>query len=217
MLNRRDLLRGAALTVSGLAAAPPLTACGTGSHSGGVLGERTGVAMSQVPRAAVNPADRATAVEVVQDFGAELYRRLTGAGGNTVCSPYSVAVALAMTRNGARGRTAVEMDRVLHAPELDDLNRGFNALQQHLDTRAGQRKRADRSTADISLEVANSLWAQRGLEWRREFLDALAGQRAEPDQVVEPVGLDDELADVDRPALEAPSQIAHEHVTPRGT
>lgn len=160
--------------MSGLAAAPALSACGTGPRSGGATGERAEIALSRVSRAAARPSDRAPAVEVVQGFGAELYRQLAGGVGNLVCSPYSAAVALAMTRNGARGRTAVEMDRVLQAPQLDDLNRGFNALQQHLDARAGTREQADRSIAEISLEVANSLWAQRGLEWRSSFLDALA-------------------------------------------
>lgn len=110
----------------------------------------------------------------MQAFGTDLYRSLALEPGNLVCSPYSVAVALAMTRNGARGRTATEMDSVLHAPAVDRLNSGVNALQQHLDSRAGRQDRADGTSATISFDVANSLWGQHDLEWSVGFLDALA-------------------------------------------
>jgi serpin B len=113
-------------------------------------------------------------VRAVQAFGADIYRRLARKPGNVVYSPYSVAVALAMVRNGARGVTAQEIDRVLRAPALGTLNSGLNALQLHLRSRAGSRKRADRSTGTIALDVANSLWGQRSARWAPPFLDALS-------------------------------------------
>jgi serpin B len=90
-----------------------------------------------------------------------------------VFSPYSVAIALAMTRNGARGRTAEEMDAVLHAPPLDRFNSGLNALTRLVESRAGSVRRADRSKATITLDVANSLWGQHDTSWERPFLDVL--------------------------------------------
>jgi serpin B len=116
---------------------------------------------------------RPAAVRCVQAFTADLYRRLASERGNVVCSPYSAAVALAMTRNGARGRTATEMDRVLHAPALPVLNGGLNALASHIESRAGARSRADGSSAEVALGVANSLWGQQDFPWERAFLDAL--------------------------------------------
>lgn len=91
-----------------------------------------------------------------------------------VCSPYSVAVALAMTRVGAEARTATEMTDVLHAgPSWDS---GLNWLDQQLVSRTGRRERGDGSRATVSLETANSLWGQRDEHWRRPFLDTLAEQ-----------------------------------------
>ena len=103
----------------------------------------------------------------------DLYRRLAAAPGNIVVSPYSVAVALAMTRHGAVGTTASEMDAVLHAPSLPRLGAGMNALGQLLDGRAGEVTRPDRTKGTVSLRTANSLWGQRGLTWQPPFLEAL--------------------------------------------
>lgn len=133
-----------------------------------------GVAVSPLSRGPADPAARPDGATVVQAFSADLFRQLAAEPGNVVCSPYSVAVALAMTRNGARGQTAVEMDSVLHAPAIDRLNSGVNALQQLLESRAGRQTRADGTSATISLDVANSLWGQSGVGWLDGFLDVLA-------------------------------------------
>lgn len=177
-MNRRDVLRVGLLATLGMGVAPGLTGCGStpsraDKSKGGAVG--TGeVAMSQVARTAADASALPAAVDVVHAFGTDLYRRLAARPGNVVCSPYSVAVALAMTRNGARGSTATEMDRVLHAPRLAELNSGFNALALHLDSRAGERRRADGSAAKLSLAAANSLWGQQEVRWEQTFLDALA-------------------------------------------
>src|SRR5437660_11971290 len=65
----------------------------------------------------VNPAAMADVPAVVQGdtaFALDLYARLRGEDGNLFFSPYSISTALAMTRAGARGDTAAEMDKVLH-------------------------------------------------------------------------------------------------------
>ncbi len=133
------------------------------------------VALSSASRAAgLRPAVPAT-VDGIQEFSVDLYRRLAVEPGNLVASPYSVAVALAMTRNGARGRTAVEMDQVLQAPQLGRFNGGMNALVQLLESRAGaRRRRVDDTLEEVALDAANSLWGQRDITWLPPFLDALA-------------------------------------------
>jgi serpin B len=108
-------------------------------------------------------ADRAArqpAARLVQAFGTDLFRAIAEQDGNLLCSPYSVAVALGMARTGARGSTADEMDRVLHATSATELNAGLNALTQHIE--------------GLGVDAANSLWGQHGVRWERPFLDALA-------------------------------------------
>jgi len=95
---------------------------------------------------------RRAATEVatsLQDFGVELFGDLATEPGNLVMSPYSVAVALAMTRAGARGRTADEMDRVLHAGP--DYHAGLNWLDRALESRATAKPDDDESKTTIAL------------------------------------------------------------------
>ena len=169
MQTRRELLRAAALTAAGLGTAGVLT--GSARDARVTVG---GTAISGVPRAPADGTARSEAVRAVQSFGADLYRELAQQPGNLACSPYSVAVALAMVRNGARGATATELDHVLHAPAPDRLNSGLNALELHLATRSGRRSQEGAAPADVVLDTASSLWGQRSERWQPAFLDALA-------------------------------------------
>jgi serpin B len=170
MLTRRDALRSLLLTGAAAAAGPTLAACGS---AGSGARAAAPVALPTTGRTRGDGSARAAA-ETVQDFGADLYRRLAPQPGNLACSPYSIALALAMTRNGARGRTAAEMDRVLRAPTLPLLNSGLSALTRQVESRAGSKKVADGSFTDVAVGVANSLWGQQGVPWEPPFLDALA-------------------------------------------
>jgi serine protease inhibitor len=160
-MSRREVLRAAALTAAGGAALPVLSACG--SRSTPKAGTGASIAISSISRKAADRAALQPGARVVQSFGTDLLRAMATGDGNVACSPYSVSVALAMTRNGARGATASEMDHVLHASSAAELNAGLNALTAHLD---GLKK--------VTLDTANSLWGQRGVRWQRPFLDALA-------------------------------------------
>jgi serpin B len=186
MYTRRELLRAAALAAAGLGTASLLGGSGRGAPA------FAGAAFSGVGRAPADPSTQGDAVRAVQSFGTDLYRLLTQRPGNLACSPYSVAVALAMARNGARGATATEMDRVLHAPGLDRLNSGLNALQQALAGRSGRRWRGDGTAAEVRLDVANSLWGQRSERWQPAFLDALARSYGSGMHTVDYVGATEE-------------------------
>ncbi|ADP82623.1 serpin family protein [Pseudofrankia inefficax] len=173
MLARREFLRGAVLAAAGLGVGTLATGCGSnGSPSGTVAtaGDRS--------RAAADGADLPGAAAAVSAFSAELYRRLSAAAtGNLICSPYSAVMALAMARAGAVGRTATELDTVLHAPTAgggDPLGPGLNALALTLDARAGARKDMHGAKATITLDVANALWGQDGEKWEAPFLTTLA-------------------------------------------
>lgn len=97
------------------------------------------------------------------EFALDLYGRLRTAEGNLFLSPHSISAALAMTRVGARGRTAEQMDRVLRFRLSDDALHGAFA---------GLRARLEKVASDdaVRIDVANSLWPQTSYELRREFL-----------------------------------------------
>jgi serpin B len=81
---------------------------------------------------------------------------------NIFISPASVAIALSMTYNGAKGETqqAIAQTLELQGMSLEDINQGYAALRgtfTHLDPK-------------VQLSVANSLWARKGEPFVPEFL-----------------------------------------------
>jgi serpin B len=85
------------------------------------------------------------------DFAADLYVRLTksAADKNLFLSPYSISAALAMAAQGARGKTADQMNSVLHI--LPDFQAGMAEITQALNPQ----------NAPFELSVANALWVDR--------------------------------------------------------
>jgi serpin B len=81
-----------------------------------------------------------------------------------------------MTRAGAAGATASEIDDVLHWTGVSDPHGGFNALDLLLAQRSGTFTRADGTEADVTLRVSNALWGQRDTTFEAGFLDLLAEQ-----------------------------------------
>jgi serpin B len=129
-----------------------------------------GSAARQTP-AASSGLPVATAIDT---FGGELFAQLAKTtDGNIVLSPYSVAVALAMTRAGAAGETKQQLDRVLHLDGID-ADAGFNALDQALSTRTGDVVGQDGKKLSVVLATANALWPQEGYPFAKPFLDDLA-------------------------------------------
>ena len=116
------------------------------------------------PRPVKRLLDVKTAVEGNTQFALDLYAQLCGKGGeggNLVFSPFSIWTALAMTRAGARGDTAAEMDKVLHFTLPAEEQDAASACVLHDVTAAVQGCR---------LDVTNALWGQRGTAFTPEFL-----------------------------------------------
>ncbi|MHC4854228.1 MAG: serpin family protein [Planctomycetota bacterium] len=120
-------------------------------------------------------------------FGCDLYRQLAAnETGNLFVSPYSISVALTMTRTGAVGETAAQMDKVLHTTGLD-IGSGHNALRKALlprMVRDGYGRKA-RQVPVYEMHIANNLWGQHGVEWREEFLGLLLKEYEAPLKLVD--------------------------------
>ena len=96
-------------------------------------------------------------------FALELYRWLAESeSGNLFLSPVSISTALAMTRGGARGATATEMDAALHfSLPQERLHPAFAALDTSLNS----------DDDPWELAIANRLWGQQSLPFEQPFLD----------------------------------------------
>lgn len=149
--------------------APLIVSCGSDSA------DAAEVVRSDAPRAEANLSSAADTASALEAFSTDLYAILARADGNLVFSPYSAAIALAMTRAGAVGATREQMDAVLHASEAGDLDAGLNAIDQALATRPGEYQSFD-EVVELELSTANQLWGQQDFQFNVDFLDLLATQ-----------------------------------------
>lgn len=83
-------------------------------------------------------------------------------GKNVFISPFSIAMALAMTYNGARGETRRAMAETLELQgmSLDEVNRANAKLRETLANLDPQ----------VRLAIANSLWRKHGEAFKPDFL-----------------------------------------------
>ncbi len=172
-MDRRELLIGSALLAL-------VAACRSGERA--TDGDGTAAAdeiRSRLPR---QPGGGSTdlAVRAVNGLGATLYRSVASSQPtvNAVLSPTTIAIALAMTREGAAGVTAAEIDRLLQIVDPASLPPAMNALDQALASRSGTRPDGAGRPIEVVLDVAGSLWGQQGLVWSPTFVDDLAAQYA---------------------------------------
>ncbi len=113
---------------------------------------------AQIP---VPPQTRAI-VEGNNEFAWDLYQHLSTKKGNLFYSPYSISNALAMTYAGARGQTAEEMAKTLNFPgKQETFHPAFGKLVRILNAKNIKRQ--------YQLNIANSLWGQKGYDFSEEF------------------------------------------------
>ena len=93
----------------------------------------------------------------------ELQKTNTWQDKNTLISPFSVSIALAMARNGAAGETERAMRNALQLQALDPqlLNANYVFLQRALQA----------PDSKVALSIANSLWGAEGIEFDPGFLN----------------------------------------------
>src|SRR5215471_16169252 len=99
----------------------------------------------------------------INDFGLRLLRTLTdGSSVNTIVSPLSISLALAMTYNGASGTTRTAMAETLGIAAISaaEFNRGNRSLLEGI-------QKADPA---VQIEIANALWLQSGFPIDPSFL-----------------------------------------------
>ena len=124
-------------------------------------------------------SDVSKMVAANNDLGFRLLSQLVeqDVGKNVLLSSFSVAIALAMTYNGAEGKTKQAMAKVLGLTglglqEVNGANADFMSMQDGLDPK-------------VQLAIANSIWVGNGIELAPDFIrrirDYYAGEVANID------------------------------------
>jgi serpin B len=165
MWTRRQTLQ--AMGVAGVAA-PFLTACGGSDRPDDLR-----LVSADVARSPGDPAAADDVAASMRAFAVDLWGAVGKPDDNLALSPYSIAVALAMTTNGARGDTARAMEDVLHVDSLATYNGGMSALTQRLAALAGP-VTVDGKAEEIRLDPANQLFGEKTFVWKQAFLTVLA-------------------------------------------
>ena len=111
------------------------------------------------------PDDRFVAAQM--QFSLSLFQNIvkrSGKSENTVLSPLSVSLALAMAANGADGKTREEIERVFGGLSIQELNEYLNGFVSLLST-----------DPDCRFHSANSVWYNKsGIQVKKDFLQTAA-------------------------------------------
>ena len=105
--------------------------------------------------------DSSPIVSATNQFAFELYGEYKNTDDNLFFSPHSISSALQMTYEGARGKTAEEMQSVFHFPEDNAARIGsFAKLYEQINPQ----------NASYRLSTANALWAQNDYPFDQNYL-----------------------------------------------
>jgi serpin B len=121
------------------------------------------------------PGTTAAVTKGSNALGVDLYRRLKVGPGNRAFSPASVSAALTMAGGGARGETALEMQRVLHlpGPAAEAMKESGRLLAE---LSGGER--------GVTCRIGNRLFGERSYRFDPSYLDATRAAYGAP---LEPV------------------------------
>ncbi|MCW2813266.1 MAG: Serpin [Nocardioides sp.] len=174
-MDRRDVLKLLSLSALAVTAGPLLAGCGEDRAGGGASGRGVELVAADVPRAAGDEAAVPGVVAAMHATGGRLFGSLGAqTQDNLAISPYSIAVALALTANGAAGETRKQLELVFGGAGIEEVNAGLNALTVHVESLAGEVRKSDGTRTELELDSANALFGQRRVEWQQPFLETLA-------------------------------------------
>lgn len=136
------------------------------------------------PNAVTGKAADAAFTEAVAEFSIDLLKQTATGQGNTLISPLSVMLALAMTANGADNETLAQMQRLLGGDiSVDALNEYLYSYLESLP-----------NTDKAKLSIANSIWLRDNqnvlriapdfLQTNADYYHAAAYRRAFDSQTV---------------------------------
>ena len=163
-------------TLIALALTASTVAAGCASNASPAPSSNVELAKANTPRSSSSPADAASAAGGINALGFDLERKLAAGSPNTVFSPASISLALAMARAGAHGTTATEMDAVMRSVGSDANAAWLNALDAALASRSGTFKDAEGKDLPVALRIANAPFVQKNLVLAPEYLKALASR-----------------------------------------
>ncbi len=114
----------------------------------------------------IEPSQEVTSISAAHNaFGFDILKELQSEdkSENIFISPSSISLALSMTYNGADGETKSAMAKTLRLPNfsIEQVNQSSRNLLSLLDD----------SDSKVQIDIANSIWARKGVEFKQSFLN----------------------------------------------
>lgn len=133
-------------------------ACGSRTNGGFVPSKLSGKSKNLTENLAADPAKRTGCATDFTggnlSFSIEIFVKAFEESKNTLVSPLSMTSALAMTANGARGRTLEEIENVFQVP-MALMNENLSAYLDYLN---------ELNSDKVTLSVADSIWMKNAYE-----------------------------------------------------
>jgi serpin B len=128
-----------------------------------------------VPARRAPLAGRELAGEAITEFGLDLFGQIRAGtpAANVTVSPASVAIALAMVEPGTVDLASEQMRAILRIDDPDAFHASMNALEQDLETRTPGTFGEDSDPGQVTVNVANAAFLQRGYPFEQGYLDAV--------------------------------------------
>jgi len=110
----------------------------------------------------------------VNSFGLDLYAKVRSTPGNLALSPLSIFTALAMVAAGARGETAGQMRRILHATASAEMTGAAGALAA----------RCEQTAPGMTIRLVSRLFGNQGYAFKPDYVELVRSAFGAP---LEPV------------------------------
>jgi serpin B len=120
-------------------------------------------------------ASRTVAGQAITEFGLDLFGEVRSAtpAENIAMSPASVAIALAMVEPGAVDLARDQIRAILRIDDPAAFHASMNALEQDLETRTPGSFGEGSDPGQVTVNVANAAFLQRGYPFQQAYLDAV--------------------------------------------
>ncbi|MBH8577369.1 serpin family protein [Nostocaceae cyanobacterium CENA369] len=157
-LGRRYVLAAASVVLLGV------LGCSQVNNSSSALAQ-SDIPQSEYPLPKKIANNDTKLVNANNKFGFKLFSEIlknNSSENNIFISPSSVAIALAMTYNGASGTTQQAMAKTLELQgmSLPEINSAYASLKELL----------EKPSEKVQLTIANSLWARKDVSFQPDFL-----------------------------------------------
>ncbi len=123
-------------------------------------------------------------VEKNNQFCFDLFNYVNVEDDNLFLSPFSVSAALAMTYEGAKGKTRKEMSKVMYFPDNNEkLNNDFQSIIE--------KTQSSKDSKKYTFNIANSLWAQKDFNFLHLYFETVKKHYDTPIEMVDFKGSDE--------------------------